>query len=71
MKFRLVRLYTLLYYRGKGFSVRNPLHLGKKLKKEQKQGRDETTKLVEKRHKKITLHLLHVLGRRETARLTQ
>ena len=43
----------------------NPLHVGMKLQKEQKQGRDETTNMVEKRHK-ITLHLFHALGRRDS-----
>ena len=47
------------------------LHLRMKLQEEQKKGRDETTKMVEKRHKKITLHMFHALGRRETERLTQ
>ena len=49
--------------------MKNPLHVGMKLLKEQKQGRDETTKTVKKRHKKINLHLFYALGRRETARL--
>ena len=50
------------YTRRKSFfSVENPLHVGMKLQKEWKQRRDETTKMVEKRHKMITLHLFHAL----------
>ena len=42
--------------RGKYFSVKNPLYVWIELYKEQKRGRNETTKIVEKGHKKSTLY---------------
>ena len=57
------------YMQSNGFSVqlretffvkKNPLHVGMELWKEQKQGRDEITKMLDKRHKKSTLHLFNL-----------
>ena len=48
---------VLIIIPGEIFSVKNPLHVGMELQKEQKQGRDEITNMVEERHKKSILHV--------------
>ena len=64
-------LLSLSILGGKYFSVQNSLHVGMELSKYRNKAEMKPTKMMEKRHKRIALHLFHALDRRETARLTQ